>query len=186
MFHIDALVIIDLQVASFVRGDKYDLPATLERINALATSVRAGGGRVIFVLHDGTPEQDLIPHTPGWQLLPELERVPADVIVRKTLNDAFAGTTLASELEAASVRTLAIAGWATDYCVDSTVRSAVSRGYQVLVPSDAHTVSHRAHLTAPQIIAHHNSIWAGLIASPPVRVAPTAELIAASVTARRL
>jgi nicotinamidase-related amidase len=76
-----------------------------------------------------------------------------------------------------SVSTLGVAGWATDHCVDSTIRSAVSRGFRVVVPSDAHPVSDRVHLTAPQIIDHHNRTWAGLIAKPPVHVAPTEELL---------
>jgi hypothetical protein len=33
------------------------------------------------------------------------------------------------------------------------------------------------HLTAPQIIDHHNRTWAGLIAKQPVHVAPTEELL---------
>ena len=143
-------------------------------------AVRRRGGRVILVQHDGDAREGLAPHTPGRELLPGLDRRPEDVIVRKTLNDAFAGTTRARELAAASVGTLAVTLWATDYCVDSTIRSAVSRGFAVHVPSDAHTVSDRSHLKAGQIIEHHNRIWAGLIATPPVRVLPTKALLSES------
>src|SRR5262249_39544095 len=137
----DALLIIDMQVASFAAGEQHDVAGTVHRINQLAAAVRRRGGRVIFVQHDGEAHEGLAPHTPGWELLPSLERQPDDIVVRKTLNDAFATTTLAHELTEASVRTLGVTGWATDYCVDSTIRSAVSRGFAVVAPSDAHTVS---------------------------------------------
>jgi nicotinamidase-related amidase len=175
---LDALVIVDMQVASFADGAKHDMSGVVHRINVLSSFVRGAGGSVIFIQHDGTDQDGLVPGTPGWQVLPILETRPGDLFVRKTMNDAFAGTRLHDELLERSANTLAIAGWATDYCVDSTIRSAVSRGFRVVVPCDAHTVSDRAHLTAPQIIDHHNRTWAGLIATPPVHVAPTAELLA--------
>jgi nicotinamidase-related amidase len=174
---LDALVIIDMQVASFADGTKHDVSGVIHRINLLSRFVREARGIVVFIQHDGSDHEQLVPNTPGWQVLPTLETHPLDVFVRKTMNDAFAGTLLNDELLNVSARTLGIAGWATDYCVDSTVRSAVSRGFRVVVPSDAHTVSDRTHLTAQQIIDHHNRTWAGLIAKPPVHVARTEELV---------
>jgi nicotinamidase-related amidase len=174
---LDALVIVDMQVASFADNDKHDVSGVVHRINRLADSVREGGGTVVFIQHDGTEQDGLTPDTPGWQVLPSLETRSEDLFIRKTMNDAFAGTRLFDDLLERSVNTLGVAGWATDHCVDSTIRSAVSRGFRVVVPSDAHTVSDREHLTALQIIDHHNRTWAGLIAKPPVHVAPTEELL---------
>ena len=71
-----------------------------------------------------------------------------------------------------------VCGWATDFCVDSTVRSTVSHGFPTVVASDAHTLSDRPHLAAPAVIRHHNWLWGELIADPPVRVLPAAELLA--------
>ncbi len=177
---LDALLIIDMQTASFADGRKYDVAGVIHRINQLASFVRDASGVVVFVQHDGTEQDGLAPDTPGWQVLSSLEVRSVDLFIRKTLNDAFARTPLFGKLVGLSVSNLGVAGWATDYCVDSTIRSAVSRGFRVVVPADAHTVSDRAHLTAPQIIDHHNRTWAGLIATPPVRVASTEELLASA------
>jgi nicotinamidase-related amidase len=59
---------------------------------------------------------------------------------------------------------LVVTGCATDYCVDTTVRSALARGYATIVPMDGHTTSDRPHLSARKIIEHHNAIWADFIA----------------------
>ena len=71
-----------------------------------------------------------------------------------------------------------VVGWATDFCVDSTVRSAVSHDYHVVVVGDAHTPSDRPHLAAPDVIRHHNWLWSGLLTNRSIRVATTAELTA--------
>ena len=44
---------------------------------------------------------------------------------------------------------LLVTGWATDICVDATVRAAVELGHKVVVAADAHTVSDRPGLDAP-------------------------------------
>ena len=74
---------------------------------------------------------------------------------------------------------LVIVGCATDFCVDTTVRSAAARGYQVIVPSDGHTTRDRPHLSAQQVIAHHNYMWADLLLprQQKVRVLPTNALL---------
>lgn len=174
----DSLLVIDMQVASFAERKQHDIPGLVRRINLLSSVVRNTGGSVVFVQHEGTEAEGLLPDTPGWHVLPSLDVQSRDIFIRKTKNDAFADTLLHDELLKLRAQTLAIAGWATDYCVDSTIRSAVSRGFRVIVPSDAHTVSDREHLSALQIIDHHNRIWAGLIADPAVQVASTDELVA--------
>ncbi len=50
--------------------------------------------------HCGGKGYQFEPHTPGWALLPELHQDPADVVVRKSLNEPFTGTDLQVQLEA--------------------------------------------------------------------------------------
>ena len=58
---------------------------------------------------------------------------------------------------------LIVTGFATDFCVDTTVRSALARGYTTIVPEDGHTTSDRAYMPASKVIEHHNFVWASLI-----------------------
>ena len=109
--------------------------------------------------------------------LPELAHRPDDVVIEKALNDSFAGTSLHETLQRMAPDRVLLVGWATDQCVDSTVRSAISRDYDVVVVSDGHTVSHRPHLAAPEVIRHHNWVWGDLLTNRSIRVATTADLI---------
>jgi nicotinamidase-related amidase len=124
------------------------LPGVIERINKLAAKVREQSGTVIFVQHCGREGDDFEPQTPGWAFLPELRRDPGDVVVRKDLNDPFAGTDLQARLKEIAPDRVLITGWATDLCVDATVRSAVTHHHHVVVVTDCHTVSDRPHLDA--------------------------------------
>ena len=172
----DALLIIDMQEGLRHGASKHDLPAVVERINRLAARVRQQGGRVIFVQHDGPLGDPFAPSSAGWPILAALSRGLDDLVVHKTLNDAFCSTSLEATLTRLGVSRLLITGWATDLCVDATVRSAAAQGYHVVVVSDCHTVSDRPHLPAPRVIEHHQWVWSQLIARHPVALAREDEL----------
>jgi nicotinamidase-related amidase len=172
----DVLLVVDMQTALLEGPPKHDLDGVIDRINRLAAKVRSQAGKIIFVQHvdDGG---NVGPLPPACQLLPDLEREPSDIVVHKHLNDAFAGSNLKARLDDIAPDRLLIAGWATDFCVDSTVRSAVSHGYDVVVVADAHTLNDRPHLDAPSVIRHHNWIWNDLIAVQSIQVVETRRLL---------
>jgi nicotinamidase-related amidase len=177
-----ALVIIDMQVGSFspTCPPRYDEAALFGRLKALAQWVRANGGLVVWVQHDGPSGDELEPGTEGWQVLPALEPSAEDETVNKTACDAFLGTRLEMVLRNRGCDRVIIAGWATDFCVDTTVRSCTARGFKTWAASDGHTLTDRPHLPAVKIIEHHNYVWSDLIApGGPVIVATCEELMSA-------
>lgn len=173
----DALIVVDMQAGLLNGEPKHDLDGVIQRINRLAAQIRERSGRVIFVQHCGGKGDDFEPETPGWALLPELRRDPADLVVRKSLNDPFAGTDMVARLQAITPDRILIAGWATDFCVDATVRSAVSQHYDVVVVTDAHTLNDRPHLDAKSVIRHHHWVWSHLITARSITLASTDELL---------
>ena len=174
----DALIVVDMQAGLLSGPAKHDLAGVIARINQLAAMVRSRSGKVVWIQHCGRPGDDFAPDKPGWRFLPEMDRQQADIVVRKTLNDPFAGTDLKATLDRLEPDRVLVAGWASDFCVDATVRSAVSNDYNVVVASDGHTLNDRPHLDAPGVIRHHNWIWSELITNRSIRIARTAELLA--------
>jgi nicotinamidase-related amidase len=159
-----ALIIVDMQCGSFSEATpRFDAEGLVARLNKLADGVRQDGGLVVFVQHEGPPGDAHHPSQPGFEILPDLRVEPGDLRVRKRSCDAFLDTSLQDDLAAASVGELIVTGCATDFCVDTTVRSALARGYATIAPRDGHTTSDRAHLDARTIIEHHNAIWADFI-----------------------
>jgi len=164
----EVLLVIDMQEA-ILRGDaKLDLASVIERVNRLADRVRRRGGCVVFIQYDGGAGEDVALHTPGWQILSSIRRETGDRTVHKTLNDASFGTSLHLDLTRLGAKRVLVAGWATDLCVDATVRSAAALGFEVVVIEDCHTVSDRPHMSAECVIEHHHWVWANLISPHPV------------------
>ncbi len=159
----DVLLIIDMQEALFTSQIRYDAQGVVKRINRLSEKIRNKNGNVLFIQHDGTGEEGLAPFTPGWEILSSLDKQDSDMIIRKTICDAFYCTDLKMQLDKLDAERLIITGCATDFCVDTTIRAAVSHNYHVVVASDCHTTADRPHLKAESVIAHHNWVWGDLI-----------------------
>jgi len=173
----DVVVVVDMQVGLLDGQPKHDLAGVIGRINALTDAVRRRLGAVIWIRHCGKPGDGFERDSAGWAFLSELDRRDDDLVVEKTLNDAFTGSTLQETLKRLTPDRVLMCGWATDFCVDSTIRSAVSHDYNVVVVGDAHTLNDRPHLDAPTVIRHHNWVWSDLITNRSIRIATTAELI---------
>jgi nicotinamidase-related amidase len=62
------------------------------------------------------------------------------------------------------IKNLVIVGVQTEFCVDTTCRTAFSLGYKNILVSDGHSTFDSPILTAAQIIEHHNGIIGGLFA----------------------
>lgn len=151
----DVLLVIDMQVGLFASGNKFDAAGLVVRINRLSQKTRDAGGRVIFVRH--TREGgSFAAGSPTWQLLPELAVKEEDHMLAKATCDCFAQTELAAVVPPESTARLIVTGCATEFCVDTTVRSAASQGYDVWAPEDGHTTADRPHLSAEQVIRHHH------------------------------
>jgi nicotinamidase-related amidase len=147
------------------------------RINAVTARARKAGSPVIFIQHDGEPGgEDVVPFTEGWKLHPKLEVRPGDPIIRKTTGDAFYGSRLEAELRSRGITTVLLTGYATDFCVDATLRSAASKDFSVIVVADAHTTSDNPVLKASVVREHHNWAWANAITKKGVTVLQASEV----------
>ncbi len=156
----NALLIIDMQKGSFKPYSiRHDTLGTIERINSIANKCRSKNIPVIFVQHDGSKENCFYPNSEDWEIMPELEIVPSDIIISKTANDAFYNTLLDSTLQDKNISELFITGCATDFCVDATVKSALSKDYKVTIIEDGHTTASRPYIDAQTVINHYNWLW---------------------------
>ncbi len=159
-----ALLLIDLQQAvlagkaSLERQSAVDeaYDACAKRLARLLYRARNAGTKVIIVQHDGGEGHRLETGSDGWELRPEFAPLSSELVVHKQAADAFFETTLGAYLSRLGILRLVIGGCMTQFCVDTTVRSAVARGYDVTLLSDGHTTGDQGELTFAQIIAHHN------------------------------
>lgn len=172
-----ALLVIDVQAGLF-DGEKRpgDAEGVISRINALAERARAAQVAVIYVQHEreGTP---LSHGSTGWALARDLQPAAMDVRLRKTTPDSFLHTRLEPLLQEHDVKHLVICGYASEFCVDTTVRRAAALGYSVTLAADAHTTHDKPHASAQQIRDHENATLPNLTSFGPEIRAVAAETI---------
>ncbi len=158
------LLIIDMQKGSFTAlTPRYDTQGVVDRINQLGTAFREQELSVVFIQHDGTGTGEFEKHAKDWENLDELVMTPSDIRIDKYANDAFYKSDLEVKLNELGVKHLVITGCATDFCVESTVQSAIARDYDVTVVEDGHTTGERPHLSAKMVIDHYNWVWQNMI-----------------------
>lgn len=136
-----ALVVIDVQNEYFDGALPISDPppeTSLANIGRAMDAAKAAGVPVIVVQHSSEPDDEMFArgsHT--WELHPEIERHERDHLVEKHLPGSFTGTNLEEIITAAGVDTVAITGYMTHMCVDTTSRQASHRGYAVEILNDA-------------------------------------------------
>lgn len=152
-----ALVVIDLQKGIVGMPTVHPANEIVERAAQLARAFRKRGSPVVLVhVTGGAPGRTDAGPMKGerpadWaELVPELDRQPADHIVTKQTWGAFTRTDLDEYLRGRGVSQMVLAGIATSIGVESTARNAYELGYNVALVVDAVTDRVRE--------AHDNSI----------------------------
>jgi nicotinamidase-related amidase len=137
-----ALIVIDVQNEYFDGALPISDPPpaqSVANIGRAMDAATAAGVPVIVVRHgDADPEASSFrvgSHT--WELHPEIDGRDRDHLVEKTMPGSFTDTSLAEILAADEIDTVAITGYMTHMCVDTTSRQAAHRGLSVEILNDA-------------------------------------------------
>lgn len=156
-----ALLVIDAQVGIIEGpsiGPVFKKEEVLQVMEEVITKAREHDIPVIYVqdldVGEDNPEEQSI-H-------PKISPLSSEKVIKKTATNAFYLTELHETLQSLSIEHLVVVGVKTEYCVDTTARSATVRGYDVTLVSDGHSTTDNKALTAEQIIAHHNCNLHGL------------------------
>ena len=137
-----ALVLIDIQEDYFAGGAFALDPTQCERAIATADGLlgaaRASGAPIVHVRHEnaaGGPPF-LVEGTPGARFHPRVAPAPGEVVVTKRAPSSFVGTELESVLRARGVERIVVGGMIAWMCIDSTVRAAAERGFEVVLVAE--------------------------------------------------
>jgi ureidoacrylate peracid hydrolase len=167
-----AVLVIDMQNGFISPGGSVPsamgalpgIDAAADACASLLADARAAGVPVVYTRHQWRPGYLDAPATvldrfpPGARPLVAgswdaavadlLAPQPGDVLVDKNRYDAFLYTDLELVLRALSVRRLVVTGVVTNICVESTVRSAHMRDFEVAVASDCTAAPAGFHVPA--------------------------------------
>jgi nicotinamidase-related amidase len=155
-----ALIIIDMQVGILEDPDFpiFQAQQLIDNINHLIEKARRNDASIVFIRHTEAVGSPLEIHQPGWQISPYLQRQSNDLLIDKYTPDSFYRTSLKELLDQQGIKSLIITGVQTEYCIDTTCRSAFALGYGTILIEDGHSTCDSNTLSADQIIRHHNQV----------------------------
>lgn len=131
------LIIIDAQ-KEYVSGpiQLSDIEAATTAAKTLLAAVRKANGKVIHIVHRGSPGGLFDLASDRGSIIDELKPEIGEIVIEKTKPNAFAETSLSANLGKPD-QTILVAGFMTHMCVSSTVRAALDLGYPATVAADA-------------------------------------------------
>ena len=154
-----ALLVIDIQQA-LVNGHPAQEDTFLLNVKLLIDAAHAGKTEVVYVRHDGGAGDELEANTHGWQLHRSLKPLSSERIFDKHFSSAFRETGLADYFTAHGVERLVICGMQTEYCIDTSVKTAFERGFIVVVPAGATSTYANPFLSGEKLISYYeHMIW---------------------------
>ncbi|HUZ71515.1 MAG TPA: isochorismatase family cysteine hydrolase [Stellaceae bacterium] len=174
-----ALVVIDMQNAFMLPGVGHSpcatAPEIVPNINRIARMLRATGGTVVWVKTRFTPDSltawstyygmltpaaaekrigALTPGGKGYELWPELEALPDDLVIDKERFSAFlpGSSDIARILRGRGIDSVIVTGTVTNVCCESTARDAMMMNFKTIMVTDGNAATtdaeHNASLTA--------------------------------------
>src|SRR5262245_54665762 len=159
-----ALLVYDMQVG--IIGQLKNGREIVTRVKAALDAARVAGLRVFFTRHLSLPNEAagvfqlrmamawqrvktigevqpwFLRGSPGFELVPELEPLPSEVIFDKIPMSAFDATPLDIALRDCGINSFIIAGVATEIGIEPTVRHGADLGYIPIVVTDACGAGH--------------------------------------------
>jgi nicotinamidase-related amidase len=136
-----ALLVIDAQNVYFTGRLPITYPDRSESLKRILSAMEAAqtSGIPVIVVQHGAPESSplMAQGSEDWQLHPEVATRPRALLLEKTFPGSFTGTELEAWLRKRDIDTLAVAGYMSQNCVDSTIRQAVHLGFSVEYLQDA-------------------------------------------------
>jgi len=131
-----ALLVIDVQVGVVCEAFERDLKVS--NMAKALDKARAAFIPVIWVQHS---DEGLVLESPDWEIVSELTPLESEPKVRKLYRSSFEETNLEEILKDLGVSHLYVCGAETNNCVRHTSHTALEKGYDVTLISDAHTTT---------------------------------------------
>ena len=148
------LIVVDVQRGIFPLHREATF---LAAVRTLVDRASEAGIPVIYVYH--TDAGSFTPGRDTWLLHSSLTPPEGAEQVRKSTPDSFSGTELEALLDARRIGRVVICGLGSTACVSATLWGAHGRGYDLVLPSDAHSMP----LTGSSLeaIEKFNEFWKG-------------------------
>ncbi len=153
------LLVVDVQEA-LMAEHPYNEQKLINNIKLLISAARDNNQEVIYVQHEEDEGEELERDTEGWRVLSEIAPINKEKTFAKRYNSAFLKTGLGEYLKENGTKTIVLVGLQTEYCIDSTCKSAFELGFQVIIPEETNSTYDNEFLSGEKTYQFYNyKIW---------------------------
>ena len=145
-----ALLLIDVQVGVDVlshwggSNGRRNNPDAEAKMSQLLAAWRNAKLQVAFTRHDSRELASPLKFSlPTGAQKPGFEPAAGEIVVEKDVNSGFIGTDLEIQLRRAKISRLAIVGFFTNFCVETTTRMSGNLGFDTYLIEDCCSTSNR-------------------------------------------
>jgi nicotinamidase-related amidase len=154
------LLVVDMQEVLIAEKPIFQ-QQLIENVKDIINFCRSNQVEVIYVRHQDNEEgSPLVADSPGWQIYHEIKPKDHEKIIDKKFNSAFYQTDLDVYLKSKSIENIIIVGMQTEYCIDSTIKSAFDLNYHVYIPKGYNSTFDSTYVKGQDLINMYNKeIW---------------------------
>ncbi len=138
-----ALVVVDIQNDYFEGGNcvLHEPQTAAKKAKSLIDFFHDHHEPVIYICHinQGSNQGAFVPDSVGSEIYAEIQPADCDHVFIKHVPDSFEADGFWNYLRQESIQELIVCGMMSHMCIDTTVRSARVKGYEVIVAEDACT-----------------------------------------------
>lgn len=153
------MILLCIDIQKGITGDRlYDFDTFRTNTLALIAAARESGVEIIHFQHDDGPGTGFSVGDDDFEYAPGFAPADGERHYIKTINSCFGNKEFAAYLEGTGEDTLMIVGLQTNFCIDTTVRSAFERGYRVIIPDGTNSTFDNAYMAKQTTYRYYNEM----------------------------
>ncbi len=156
------LLVVDMQKG--ITDDRlYGFETFIDRTAALVKAARKSGVEVIYFQHDDGPGSGFSQGDTDFEIADQVRPGPGEKVFVKTVYSCFGNKSFREYMEQQEDKRLMIIGLQTNYCIDTTIKSAFERGFEVIVPEGTNSTFDNDYMSAETAVRYYNEdVWSCL------------------------
>ena len=153
------LLVVDMQKG--ITDDRlYGFETFIDRTAALVKAARKSCVEVIYFQHDDGPGSGFTAGDTDFEIADQVHPEPGEKVFVKTVYSCFGNKSFREYMEQQEDKRLMIIGLQTNYCIDTTIKSAFERGFEVIIPEGTNSTFDNDYMSAETAVRYYNEdVW---------------------------
>ena len=160
------MIVLVVDVQKGITDERlYAFEAFIDRTVRLIDAARKNHVEVIYFQHDDGPGTGFSIGNEAFEIAGQVKPEKEEKVFIKTINSCFGNKAFTEYMQEQEDKRLMIVGLQTNFCIDATVKSALERGYRVIIPEGTNSTFGNDYMSGETTCRYYNEfMWPGRFA----------------------